>query len=385
MNLSKPDEEDRLKFYEKIEKNSCLLRENKTLDCLIPDEINYIADINDSLGKKNKWLIVRRLGFSLSTSCPQSIQDAYQNGDLGLLPRGGVAVPIQSITTNIMTRGRIFCFLPLPLETGLPIHVNGHFALEHEARRNLWTDEEKGYRSAWNNHLINDIIAPSYALALLKMRDELDLQTGRPDKKRQLNRKLNLFHSYLPNFGEAKSDYIRLIVCSFYRWIFLHEIPLFPFMTSICQDDAIVQFVPLACRKTSFPCVYNSLEEQESFETAGDMSSGISDRVKNLKEKSKKKSPNDHSDLVHMFKRLGIKLLSFPKHVLRGLKQAEIEIKAISPTFVLLFLKSYNSAEDGSCHLKAVDKMVNETVFQNMVNVKNASNIAKAVIHSTMN
>ncbi|CAG2253116.1 unnamed protein product [Mytilus edulis] len=184
MNLKKEDEKDRLKFYEKIEQNSCLLRENKTLDCLIPDEINYLADINDSLGERNKWLIVRRLGFSLSTSCPQSIQDAYQNGYLGLLPRGGVAVPIQSLTTNTMTRGRVFCFLPLPLETGLPIHVNGHFALEHEARRNLWTDVENDYRSAWNNHLINDIIAPSYALALLKMRDTLDLQTGRPDEKK---------------------------------------------------------------------------------------------------------------------------------------------------------------------------------------------------------
>ncbi|CAC5371405.1 unnamed protein product [Mytilus coruscus] len=52
MNLSEPDEDYRLQFYEKIERNSSLLRKNRTLDCLIPDEINYIADINDNSGKR---------------------------------------------------------------------------------------------------------------------------------------------------------------------------------------------------------------------------------------------------------------------------------------------------------------------------------------------
>jgi hypothetical protein len=51
-------------------------------------------------------------------------------------------------------QGQAFCFLPLPLETGLPVHVNGHFSLDHEARRNLWTDDKEGYRSAWNKDSI---------------------------------------------------------------------------------------------------------------------------------------------------------------------------------------------------------------------------------------
>ncbi|VDI11130.1 sacsin [Mytilus galloprovincialis] len=369
MNLSKLDEDDRLQFYKKIEQNSRLLRKNHTFDCLMQDEINYIADIDDSSGVKSKWLIFRRLGFLLNTPCPQSIQNAYQNGNLGLLPRGGVAVPIQEhYKKNSMTRGRIFCFLPLPLETGLPVHVNGHFALEHEARRNLWTDEEDGYRSAWNKHLINDIIAPSYALALRKMRDILDIHTERSYRKQLLDMKLTLFHSYLPNYEEAKNEYFRLLVCRFYRWVYMQEIPLFSFMTSDGKDEAFVQFVPLACDKAAFPCVYNYFEDQESFKTAGNMSSGISDRLKILK--SQEKSSTNQCDLVQIFKRLGIKLLSFPKHVLRGLKEAEIKFQSISPTFVISFLKSYNSTENGSCQLKAVDKMVNETVFQNIVNVE---------------
>jgi hypothetical protein len=38
--------------------------------------------------------------------------------------------------------------------------VNGHFSLDHEARRNLWIDDKEGYRSAWNKHLMSDVATP---------------------------------------------------------------------------------------------------------------------------------------------------------------------------------------------------------------------------------
>ena len=37
-------------------------------------------------------------------------------------------------------QGRAYCFLPLPMPTGLPVHVNGAFALTKN-RRDLWRDE----------------------------------------------------------------------------------------------------------------------------------------------------------------------------------------------------------------------------------------------------
>ena len=37
---------------------------------------------------------------------------------------------------------QVFCFLPLPIHTKLPVHINGHFALDHEARRGLWRDDD---------------------------------------------------------------------------------------------------------------------------------------------------------------------------------------------------------------------------------------------------
>ena len=37
--------------------------------------------------------------------------------------------------------GRAFCFLPLPAETGLPVHVHGYFELSSN-RRNIWFGDD---------------------------------------------------------------------------------------------------------------------------------------------------------------------------------------------------------------------------------------------------
>lgn len=39
----------------------------------------------------------------------------------------------------IHTEGLAFCFLPLPLITGLPVHVNGYFELSQN-RRDIWCE-----------------------------------------------------------------------------------------------------------------------------------------------------------------------------------------------------------------------------------------------------
>ncbi|CAG2253132.1 unnamed protein product [Mytilus edulis] len=178
LNMSSADESKRTEFYNAIEQASKTINENKNPDCLSSTELKYQVHINESCGKLTKWLIVRRVGFSKTEKCPDEIKKAYQKGDLGLLPRGGVALLIPEKEAEcVFEHGRVFCSLPLPLESGLPIHFNGHFALDHEARRSLYTDNQKGFRVLWNNHLLKDIIAPSYTTGLLEMKELLGLQT----------------------------------------------------------------------------------------------------------------------------------------------------------------------------------------------------------------
>ena len=68
--------------------------------------------------------------------------------------------------------GRAFCFLPLPVSTGLPVHLNGFFELSSN-RRDVWAlgggmAGVGAMRAEWNVGLIREVLAPAY-LELLKM------------------------------------------------------------------------------------------------------------------------------------------------------------------------------------------------------------------------
>ena len=68
-------------------------------------------------------------------------------------------------------KGQAYCFLPLSLATGLPVHVSANFALTAN-RRDLWrrSDDrvasESQCRAAWNETLIETTCPRAYADAL---------------------------------------------------------------------------------------------------------------------------------------------------------------------------------------------------------------------------
>ena len=65
--------------------------------------------------------------------------------------------------------GKGFCFLPLPVSTGMPVHVNGYFELSSN-RRDVWFGQDMAgegkRRSEWNGALLADAVAPAYARLL---------------------------------------------------------------------------------------------------------------------------------------------------------------------------------------------------------------------------
>lgn len=120
------------------------------------------------------------------------------NNLLRLVPWAGVATCISISTQRITesnyhkneltcglidmnplyTEGLAYCFLPLPVSTGLPVMVNGFFELSSN-RRDVWqagadmTGDGKT-RAIWNISLMRDIIAPCYCRLLHRIRDLLD-------------------------------------------------------------------------------------------------------------------------------------------------------------------------------------------------------------------
>uniref|UniRef100_A0AAQ4QEP6 Sacsin molecular chaperone n=1 Tax=Gasterosteus aculeatus aculeatus TaxID=481459 RepID=A0AAQ4QEP6_GASAC len=139
----------------------------KQLTAIPVQQITYTMDIEDNDGNLTSWMICNRSGFPDIENVSKSVISAHKNEDITLFPRGGVAA---CVSHNYKKPHRAFCFLPLSLETGLPFHVNGHFALD-SARRNLWRDDNGvGVRSDWNNNLMTSLIAPAIVELLIQLK-----------------------------------------------------------------------------------------------------------------------------------------------------------------------------------------------------------------------
>lgn len=107
--------------------------------------------------------------------------------DLKLLPWAGAATLLSSTDAGAVTHatavsGLAYVFLPLPLATGLPVHVNGFFEIS-ENRRELWLGTDmKGaglIRAQWNLALIRDAVCASYVRLVLATVDCMSVKGGK--------------------------------------------------------------------------------------------------------------------------------------------------------------------------------------------------------------
>uniref|UniRef100_A0A3B1K9U9 HEPN domain-containing protein n=1 Tax=Astyanax mexicanus TaxID=7994 RepID=A0A3B1K9U9_ASTMX len=110
------------------------------------------------------------------------------------LPVGGVAAPLQREAHDVWSPdkscevGQAFCFLPLPIETGLPVHINGSFAVTSN-RKALW---QSGIKWQWNKALLQDANSTAYVTTLLELKkmaqdgklQNYDYHTFWPDAKK---------------------------------------------------------------------------------------------------------------------------------------------------------------------------------------------------------
>ncbi|GLI60510.1 hypothetical protein VaNZ11_002673 [Volvox africanus] len=140
-----------------------------------------------ALGKmvSEQWLVCNAVGGG---GARDMALKAFRNHGTKMVPWVGVAalVPYANVggdasepRTAITVRkdagkggdvdtldGRAFCFLPLPIRTGLPVHVNGYFELSSN-RRDIWYGGDMSgagaARSSWNIALMADALAPCYS------------------------------------------------------------------------------------------------------------------------------------------------------------------------------------------------------------------------------
>ena len=235
--LSEEDEVKRQEFSSYVKGIGRLFKEGREV---LPTDIqvkrvSYVLNITDTLGNQEKWLIVQQMGFEKSVKT--SIVNAFKKNQLGMFPRGGVACLLETKSVekrHVQRRKKAYCFLPLPFETNLPVHINGHFALDHEARRNLWRDEAGGYLSDWNNALLQDVVVSCYITLLVEVRNFLKLpiiQDANPCSKDEILHKINLYEAFFPR--QCPTDqYWKTLVDSVYQEINRRELQIIPVVRS---------------------------------------------------------------------------------------------------------------------------------------------------------
>ena len=90
--------------------------------------------------QQDLFLVAQRIGGGEA----RSMACSKDTSNMKLIPWGGVAAHINSPHRV----GRAFCFLPLPAESGLSVHVHGYFELSSD-RRNIWFGDAVGHINSW--------------------------------------------------------------------------------------------------------------------------------------------------------------------------------------------------------------------------------------------
>lgn len=131
-----------------------------------------IIDTARNTHRTEHWEICTQFGGGDASK----LSNDPKNVHLKLVPLGGVAGNIFS-SDALNTQGSAYCFLPLPITTGLPVMVNGFFELSSN-RRDIWQESvdmtgDGSTRANWNKFLLRDVIAPCYARMLCKLKEKM--------------------------------------------------------------------------------------------------------------------------------------------------------------------------------------------------------------------
>ena len=123
-----------------------------------------------SIDSDSYWLVVSCSGRNKSLELARR--------DSSLIPVGGAAAQLEKIDNSsfkavdiqfgLHSVGMVYCFLPLPIQFNLPVHINGFFAV-HSSRTHLHERvamDKEDKRAIWNEALMSDAVCRAYCILL---------------------------------------------------------------------------------------------------------------------------------------------------------------------------------------------------------------------------
>lgn len=132
-------------------------RLSQDIDGNSPTSVSYMMTVKTSKSRTSTvWRVISQIGVQ---------EGAEESPVPGRLPYGAVAACLKPSVLHKFT-GKAFCTLPLPLTTGLPVHINANFSVD--AARRILRQDSSSTEAAWNGFLLRRLVAPLYCAFLTR-------------------------------------------------------------------------------------------------------------------------------------------------------------------------------------------------------------------------
>ena len=263
---------------------------------------------------KEEWLIQQGIGDVENKATTWKYVEHVR-------PKHGLAAPLRRKRAHEF-RGQVFCFLPLPQYTDLPVHINGHFIL-NSTRRNLWTatdPEREDGKSHWNRSLLQ-AVASSYAQFLQRIPEYFPELEGCSSRE-SLEVGVTNYYVCFPRISDKVSEPWLQVAQQVFQVLSKRNSPVLAVPTNMSprasEDKYLLQWHPLKSEKMPASQVYFHEEKDE----------------KNLRS---------------IFERTGMKITCAPKWIRWRFQKVQCDIPAISKSsvynFYVQFHKRFISAQ----------------------------------------
>jgi sacsin len=150
------------------------------------------------------WRVIDGFFIDTERTSINSCQKMIESGEKAL-PYAGAAWLINS---DRVSQGRVSCFLPVPIQTSMPIQINGYFDLD-DSRQNMFLDRST-YGSArlrfeWNKTLLETSVVKAYIHLLESLRFDIDAD------------KIDSYYNAFPKTVNNEESWEGWLTSSFYR------------------------------------------------------------------------------------------------------------------------------------------------------------------------
>ncbi|WAR11117.1 SACS-like protein [Mya arenaria] len=274
--------------------------------------VTYNLSIVENNEPNKRWLVCNQ--FSSNTKPDEEktciLRQAFTDGDLGLMPTVGISIPVCEIGNSESTEAhKAFCFLPLPIRTGLPFHVNGHFSTDRGRRMLI----NSGVGESWNKYLLSGLLPEALCTSLLEVQSIL-CKEGMTEAT--LKERLGLYNAIFPRYLFATDINWKYYVQNMYKMILDKKCKLFPTLFSSDSQD----------KTHGFKLLWTHLARSEADKTGGifytmhSMHKVLQNPVKSI------------------MMRIGMKIVESSDIVKQSIEEVKLKVFSCSPGLALKYI-----------------------------------------------